>query len=44
MPRMPRNPIPVILAFLLAFWLARNSAGPYVHLILTKIGHGLEHI
>ena len=42
--RFPRNPVPVILAFLLAFYLARNSAGPYVHLALVKIGHALEHL
>lgn len=44
MPRFSRNPLPIILVFLLAFWLARNSAGPYIHLLLVKIGHGLEHL
>jgi hypothetical protein len=44
MSRFSRNPIPAILAFLLAFWLARNSAGPYIHLLIVKIAHGLEHL
>jgi hypothetical protein len=44
MPRFSRNPLPLILVFLLAFWLARNSAGPYIHLLLVKIAHSLEHL
>jgi hypothetical protein len=42
--RFPRNPIPIILAFLVAFWLGRNHAAPYIHLLLTDVGHLLEHL
>jgi hypothetical protein len=42
--RTPRNPFPVILAFLVAFWLGRNHAAPYIHMLLSSIGHLLEHL
>ena len=42
--RVPRNPIPVVIAFLIAFWLARNGAAAYIHLVLVKIGHALASI
>jgi len=42
--RVPRNPLPLILIFLLAFWLGRNHAGPYIHLLLVHLGNALAHL
>jgi hypothetical protein len=42
--RFPRNPVPIALAFLIAFWLGRNHAAPYIHLLLTKLGSLLAHL
>jgi len=42
--RFPRNPLPVILVFLIAFWLGRNHAAPYIHAVLVHLGNSLTHL
>jgi hypothetical protein len=38
-----RNPLPVILAFLAGFYLARTGAAPYIAHVLGVIGHDITH-